>query len=69
MKPDFTAMNRRELREYLLTHREDEEAFFAYVDRSEVEANWIELPLVESIEDLQQFPEFLRKLDPGSQIT
>ena len=65
MKPDFTAMSRKELREYLLTHREDEEAFFAYVDRSEVEANWIELPLVESIEDLQNFPEFFRKLDPG----
>ena len=31
MKPDFAAMSRKELREYLLTHREDEEAFFAYV--------------------------------------
>lgn len=65
MKPDFAAMSRKELRAYLLTHREDEEAFFAYVDRSEVEANWVELPPVESIEDLQNFPEFLKKLDPG----
>lgn len=65
MKPDFAAMSRKELRAYLLSHREDEEAFFAYVDRSEAEANWIELPPVESIEDLQNFPEFLRKLDPG----
>ncbi|BAU10040.1 hypothetical protein LEP3755_05200 [Leptolyngbya sp. NIES-3755] len=64
MKPDFSAMSRKELRAYLLDHREDEEAFFAYVDRSEVEANWIELPPVESIEDLQNFPEFLKKLDP-----
>ena len=39
MKPDFAAMSRKELREYLLAHREDEEAFFVYVDRSEVEAN------------------------------
>lgn len=66
MKPDFAAMSRKELREYLLTHREDEEAFFAYVDRSEAEANWIELPPVESVEDLQNFPEFFRKLDPGN---
>ena len=63
MKPDFAAMSRKELREYLLAHREDEEAFFAFVDRSEAEANWIELPPVESIEDLQNFPEFLKKLN------
>jgi hypothetical protein len=64
MKPDFAAMSRKELRAYLLAHRDDEEAFFAYVDRSETEANWVELPPVESIEDLQNFPEFLKKLDP-----
>jgi hypothetical protein len=63
MKPDFSAMTRKELRAYLLAHRTDEEAFFAYVDRSETEANWIELPPVESAEDLQQFPEFLEKID------
>ena len=68
MKPDFAAMSRKELREYLLAHREDEEAFFAYVDRSEAEAHWIELPPVESIEELQNFPEFLRKLDPGMKL-
>ncbi|MGV0024330.1 DUF6887 family protein [Phormidesmis priestleyi] len=64
MKPNFAAMTRKELRAYLLAHRNDEEAFFAYVDRSEVEANWIELPSVESVEGLQQFPEFLKKIDP-----
>jgi hypothetical protein len=64
MKPDFATMSRKELRAYLLTHRADEEAFFAFVDRSEAEANWIELPPVDSIEDLQNFPEFLNKLDP-----
>ncbi|KAM3101866.1 DUF6887 family protein [Phormidesmis sp. 146-12] len=63
MKPDFAAMSRKELREYLLTHREDEEAFFAFVDRSEAEGNWIELPPVESSEGLQNFPEFLKKLN------
>jgi len=63
MKPNFTAMTRKELRTYLLAHRNDEEAFFAYVDRSETEANWIELPPVESVEGLQQFPEFLKKID------
>jgi hypothetical protein len=63
MKPNFAAMTRKELRQYLLMHRDDEEAFFAYVDRSETEANWIELPPVESVEELQQFPEFLKKID------
>lgn len=62
MKPNFAAMTRKELRQYLLSHRDDDEAFFAYVDRSEAEANWIELPPVESVEELQQFPEFLKKI-------
>ena len=67
MKPDFTAMSRKELRAYVLAHRDDEEAFFAYVDRSATEATWVELPPVESAEDLQHFPAFLDKLRKETQ--
>lgn len=37
MKPDFEAMSLKQLRGYVLEHREDEEAFHAMVDRYESE--------------------------------
>lgn len=33
MKPDFQMMTKRELRTYMLSHRDDDEAFYAYVDK------------------------------------
>jgi hypothetical protein len=33
MKPNFTAMSRKELRAYILENRDDDEAFYAYMDR------------------------------------
>ena len=33
MKPDFAAMNRAQLRAYVLEHREDPEAFQALADQ------------------------------------
>lgn len=33
MKPDFQAMSRAELRAYILEHRDDREAFHAYMDK------------------------------------
>jgi hypothetical protein len=67
MKPNFAAMTCKQLREYVLAHRNDEEAFFAYVDRSASEANWAEFPPVESVEELQHFPVFLDKLRKETQ--
>jgi len=32
--PDFTTMPRAELRQYILDHREDDEAFQTYLGRS-----------------------------------
>lgn len=58
MKLDFSTMSRKELRAYVLAHRGDEEAFFAYVDRSNQEATWVDCPPVDSVESLQQFPLF-----------
>jgi predicted GNAT family acetyltransferase len=67
MKPDFSTMSRKELRAYVLAHRGDEAAFFAYVDRSNQEATWVDCPPVDSVESLQQFPLFLEKLQRESQ--
>ena len=74
MKPDFSQMSRKELRTYLLNHRNDEATFFAFVAsfaarsvRSETEANWTEFPAIESVEDLKNFPDFLQRINKETQ--
>jgi hypothetical protein len=57
-QPNFQAMSQKELQSYVLAHRDDQEAFYAYVDRLHQEGNWIEMPPVESVEDLEQYPDF-----------
>jgi hypothetical protein len=37
MKPDFTSMNRSQLRDYTLSHREGREALYALIDRCHAE--------------------------------
>ncbi|MGK7944323.1 MAG: hypothetical protein AB4058_07625 [Microcystaceae cyanobacterium] len=32
MKPDFNAMTKDELRQYVITHQADKDAFYQYVD-------------------------------------
>jgi len=64
-KPDFQAMSRNDLHAYVLTHREDEEAFYTYVDRLHTEATWIEMPPLKSVEDLEHHPEFLKRFSKG----
>ncbi|MBD2447268.1 hypothetical protein H6G76_08825 [Nostoc sp. FACHB-152] len=55
-KPDFTTMSRAELRQYILDHREDDEAFQTYLDRFTSEDAVI-FPAPQSIEDLENFPQ------------
>lgn len=43
MKPDFDAMSTAELRTYLLSHRNDDEAFYKLVDRLEASSEESEL--------------------------
>jgi hypothetical protein len=59
-KPDFTTMPRAELRQYILNHREDDEAFQTYLDRFTSEDTVI-FPAPQSIEDLENFPELHRQ--------
>ncbi|MDF5708675.1 MAG: hypothetical protein PUP90_13685 [Nostoc sp. S4] len=35
-KVNYASMNDRELKSYLLSHRDDKEAFYAYMDRRKV---------------------------------
>ena len=57
-KPNFAAMTRKELRAYILEHREDEEAFLIYMDKVTAEPGEI-YPAPQSIDDLKNFPELL----------
>lgn len=65
-KPNFQVMSQQELHSHVLADRDDQEAFYAYVDKLHAEANWIEMLLLKSLEDLKDYPEFLEGLDNSS---
>ncbi|MGF1478823.1 MAG: hypothetical protein ACFB4I_04965 [Cyanophyceae cyanobacterium] len=58
--PNFKAMSRQELRAYILEHREDEEAFYIYMDKVTAEPGEI-FPAPQMLNDLKHFPELLKK--------
>ncbi len=66
-QPKFEGMSIKELHTYVLSHRDDMEAFYAYVDKLHAQATWIEMPPLQSLDDLQNYPEFLEKLSNGSE--
>jgi hypothetical protein len=59
--PNFESMPRRELLDYILKHREDEDAFRAYMDRAYAVPNRVWHPAPKSIEDLSHFPQLLEE--------
>ena len=65
-KPNFQDMSQKELQTYVLAHRDDQEAFYAYVDKLHAEATWVEIPPLESAEDLENYPEFIEHLRNSS---
>jgi hypothetical protein len=66
-QPNFQLMDQKELRKYVLEHREDQDAFHAYVDKLYLEGQWIEMPPMQSEQDLEDYPEFLDHLRRSSQ--
>ena len=63
---NYRQMNQKELRDYVLAHREDEEAFHAYVDLLHAEGQWVEMPALESEQDLDNYPEFMDRMRQDS---
>ena len=59
MKPDFSSMTLQELRAYVLTHREDDEAIEALIKRGN--PNSPKYPFPQTDEDLQKMAEILQK--------
>jgi hypothetical protein len=66
-EPNFQVMSQKELHAYVLAHRDDQGAFYAYVDKLHAEANWVEMPLLQFPEDLDNYPEFLERVRNGSE--
>lgn len=64
-QPNFQAMSQRELHDYVLEHRADQAAFYAYVDKLHAEGHWIEMPAVESVQDLEKYPQFTARCRNG----
>ena len=59
-KQNFQTMTKKELHHYVLANREDKEAFHAYVDKLNAEGNWVEMPPLQSMEDLENNPELIK---------
>jgi hypothetical protein len=66
-KPNFQAMIQKDLQAYVLAHRDDQEAFYAYVDKLHTEATWVEMPPLQSLEDLENYPEFVERIRNSSE--
>lgn len=60
-KPDFHQMSRKELRTYVLAHREDEEALRIYIDRMRREPGVIRQIGGPNQEDLTQLERLLER--------
>ncbi|NJL01992.1 MAG: hypothetical protein HC910_16055 [Spirulinaceae cyanobacterium SM2_1_0] len=58
-QPDFSTMDRQALRAYVLTHRDDSEAFHTYVDRITAESNKPSYPPPQSLDDFAWFANLL----------
>jgi hypothetical protein len=63
---ELQAMSRKELHAYVLAHREDQDAFYFYVDKLDAEATWVEMPPLQGVEELDNYPEFLARVRGGA---
>lgn len=67
MNLNFNEMTLQELRVYMLANRDNNEAFYAYIDKSKLEG-WVTMPPLKSMDDLDNYPEFLEN-PPRRKIT
>ena len=60
-QPDFQVMSRRELRAYVLQHRDNLQAVRALIDRSIAKSSGVVYPAPKSVEDLSHFSQLLEE--------
>jgi hypothetical protein len=63
---DYQQMSRKELHNYVLANRENDAAFYAYVDLLDKVGNWTEMPALRSPQDLDNYPEFIAHITKKS---
>ena len=61
-QPNFKNMNHQELKSYVLSHRDDREAFYAYIDKINERKDRVVYPPLESLEDMEKYPEVIEKM-------
>ena len=65
-KPNFKTMNSQELKSYILSHRDDDEAFYAYVDKINERKDRVVYPPLKSLEELEKYPEVIEQMHQDS---
>jgi hypothetical protein len=60
-KPNFQTMTRKEILDYIVEHRDDDEAFYAFMDKVYAEPPRQFYPAPKTIDDLRNFPELLER--------
>ncbi|HAC63379.1 MAG TPA: hypothetical protein DCF68_07510 [Cyanothece sp. UBA12306] len=60
-KPNFYQMSRQDLRKYVLSHRQDDEALRIYMDRMRTEPGVIRVTGTNSDEDMKKLEDLLKK--------
>ncbi|MBW4637472.1 MAG: hypothetical protein KME05_04415 [Gloeocapsa sp. UFS-A4-WI-NPMV-4B04] len=53
-KPNFDAMSKAELRDYVIKHQEDNEAFYAFVDRLTAKPSSVSYPASMTPEEIHK---------------
>lgn len=66
-KPNFETMTSQELKRYFLSHREDDEAFYAYVDRLHKQSDRTVYPPLKSLADMENYPEVIETMRQEAQ--
>ena len=61
IKPNFKEMTKQELRAYVLAHRDDQEAFYVYMDKLSTEENRVKFPPLKSVNDMENYPDLLEQ--------
>ena len=59
MKPDFSKMTRQELRNYILTHREDDDAIESLINRGNPHS--LKYPFPQTEDDFREMEEILKQ--------
>jgi hypothetical protein len=65
-KPNFQTMSDQELKSYVLSHRDDDEAFYAYLDKVRARKDRVVYPPLKSLEDLEKYPQVIEQMRQDS---